>query len=42
MSKKDTQVFRKFNSYGIYVLGTVIGFVLVYSLMELSSVCSGV
>lgn len=40
MSKKNTQVFRKFNTYGIYLLGTVIGFVMIYSLLELSRVCS--
>lgn len=40
MGKKDTRVFRRFNTYGIYVLGTVIGFVLIYSILELSRACS--
>jgi len=40
MANKDTRVFRRFNTYGIYTLGVVIGFVMIYSLLELSSVCS--
>ena len=42
MQKKTLPVFRKFNTYGIYLLGTVIGFVLIYSVLELSRVCSNV
>lgn len=42
MEKKETRVFRRLNTYGIYALGTVIGFVLVYSLLELANVCSSV
>jgi len=37
MSKK---VFRPLNTWGIYILGTVTGFVVIYSLVELSRVCS--
>lgn len=40
MSKK--RVFRPLNTWGIYILGTVTGFVLVYTILELSRVCSGV
>ena len=42
MAKKDTRVFRRFNTYGIYALGITIGFVLIYSLLELANVCSSV
>ena len=42
MSKKQERVFRRFNTYGIYVLGTVTGFVLIYSILELASVCSAI
>lgn len=39
---KEKKVFRRFNTYGIYALGTVTGFVLIYSILELSSVCSAI
>lgn len=42
MAKKDSRVFRKLNTYGIYAIGTATGFVLIYSILELSNVCSGV
>ena len=34
------EVYRKFNTYGIYAIGTVVGFVIIYSLLELSRACS--
>jgi hypothetical protein len=37
MSKK---IWRPLNTWGIYLLGTVTGFVVVYSVLELSRVCS--
>ena len=37
-SRKEKRVFRRFNTYGIYVLGTVIGFVLIYSILSPVSV----
>jgi hypothetical protein len=40
MSKK--RVWRPLNTWGIYLLGTTTGFVLVYSILELSRVCSSV
>jgi len=38
MAKK---IWRPLNTWGIYTLGTITGFVLVYSIVELSRVCSG-
>lgn len=40
MSKR--RVFRPLNTWGIYLLGTVTGFVLVYTILELSRACSNV
>ena len=40
MSKK--RIWRPLNTYGIYALGTTIGFVMIYSLLELVRVCSNV
>lgn len=40
MSKK--RVWRPLNTWGIYLLGTATGFVLVYTILELGRVCSGV
>ena len=42
MSKKQQpkRVFRRTNTYGIYALSIVITSVVVYSLLELSRVCS--
>lgn len=39
---KKQRVFRPLNTWGIYLLGTVTGFVVVYSILELSRVCSNV
>lgn len=40
MSNKT--IWRPLNTYGIYWLGTSVGFVIIYSLLELSRVCSHV
>ena len=40
MSKQEKRVWRRTNTWGIYLIGTVTGFVLIYSLLELSRVCS--
>jgi hypothetical protein len=40
MSKR--KVFRPLNTWGIYLLGITVGFVMIYSLLELSRVCSNV
>ena len=29
------EVYRKFNTYGIYAIGTVVGFVLIYAILAL-------
>ena len=39
---KKQRVWRPLNTWGIYLLGTATGFVVVYSLLELSRVCSAV
>ena len=36
----SNKVWRPLNTWGIYLLGTTIGFVMVYSVVELSRVCS--
>jgi len=37
--KKQT-IWRPLNTWGIYLLGTTIAFVMIYSLVELSRACS--
>ena len=39
MSKK---IWRPLNTWGIYTLGTVIGFIVIYSLLELSLVSGAI
>lgn len=39
MSKQEKRVWRRTNTYGIYLIGTLTGFALIYSLLELSRVC---
>lgn len=40
MSKPVKRVWRRTNTWGIYLIGTVTGFVLIYSVLEISSACS--
>ena len=42
MNKPVKRVWRRTNTWGIYLIGTVTGFVLIYSLLELSRVCSAI
>lgn len=29
------EVYRRFNTYGIYAIGTVVGFVIIYAILSL-------
>ena len=40
MSKQEKRVWRRTNTYGIYAIAAMTAFVLIYSVLELSSVCS--
>ena len=43
MSKQQPErIFRRTNTYGIYAIAAVTAFVVVYSLLELSRVCSAI
>jgi hypothetical protein len=39
---KKQRIWRPLNTWGIYLLGTTSGFVLIYTILELSRVCSAI
>lgn len=39
---KKHRIWRPLNTWGIYLLGTTAGFVLIYTILELSRACSNV
>ena len=38
----SNKVWRPLNTWGIYLLGATIGFVIIYSVLELSRACNTV
>lgn len=42
MNKQEKRVWRRTNTYGIYFIAIVVTSVVVYSLLEVSRVCSAI
>ena len=34
--KRNSRIWRPFNTYGIYLLGTTVGFTVIYALVSLT------